>query len=692
MITKFTFLKNFTLPKQRLTLLLLMLCSFGAFAQPAGWNYSVPVTIVENTGNPLSSVQVEIEVNTQALIAANQLQNGCEDLRFASDCAGTMPVSHYVLANCNTDSTRILIEVASLAANDTMMVFMFYGNDTAGANNNLSFLDGPYSATDSVIPSSTNNVVSNSTRCFSFTPTVDLLITHFGKREPTGTDRVVTLWESVAQNIIAQDTVSNAGAGVWSYDQLDNGIFVAQGTEYIHCLFQGQGDGYYFGTSSQIGQHLTYGAMRYCNSCTPATFPTSTLNNYHYGVPDFWYYLPNIAPASVTIGQVLLADAGGAQALCLGDTLTLNGNASGGTAAYTYSWAPNNEIIDNAVATPRVYPSANATYTMTVTDANGCVFSDSAALTVRAVTLTSTTSDANCETSPNGSAAVVASGTAPYTYLWSNGDTAAQANGLIPGSYTVMVTDSFGCSSVDSITVGFTNPAPVVALGADTTICDGNDLTLDAGTQSIYSWSNGSSNQTITVNAAGSYSVTVTDANGCQNNDSILVAVSAPSVTLPADTCVLQTITQTLDAGAGFSSYLWSNGATTQTITVMVPDTGSYSVTVTDQFGCTATDDIFISLCVGIDPAQLWNVGLEVFPNPFGNEASVRFTIDEPSNLVSLRIFDVKGRLVHSGKLENLMSGEHTWKINAAEIPAGIYYLEVSNGQKRAQKEIAIIR
>ena len=330
---------------------------------------------------------------------------------------------------------------------------------------------------------------------------------------------------------------------------------------------------------------------------------------------------------------------------------------------------------------------------MTVTDGNGCTNTDDVMVTVNQVLASTSSSDASCATSTNGSAAVVVStGTAPFTYLWSNGDTAAQANGLMPGTYTVVTTDSFGCTALDTAVVGFTNPAPNVNIGPDTTICDGNDLTLDAGTQSLYSWSTGSSSQTITVNTAGAYAVTVTDANGCQNTDSIQVAISAPSVTLPADTCVLEQITVTLDAGAGFTSYNWSNGANTQTITVMAPDTGAYTVTVTDAFGCTATDDIFISLCVGIDPAQLWNVGLEVFPNPFGNEASVRFTLDEPSSLVDLRIFDAEGRLVYSGKLENLLPGEHTWKVNAAEIPSGIYFLEVSNGVKRAQKEIAIIR
>src|SRR4029079_12937446 len=120
-----------------------------------------------------------------------------------------------------------------------------------------------------------------------------------------------------------------------------------------------------------------------------------------------------------------------------------------------------------------------------------------------------------------------------------------------------------------------------------TRFCVGGSVTLTASSAASYAWSNGATTSSITVNASGSYSVTVTDANGCSATSAATnVTVNplpAASITGSGPTTFCAGCSVTLTASSG-ASYAWSNGATTPSITVN--DSGSYSVTVTDPHGC----------------------------------------------------------------------------------------------------------
>lgn len=148
----------------------------------------------------------------------------------------------------------------------------------------------------------------------------------------------------------------------------------------------------------------------------------------------------------------------------------------------------------------------------------------------------------------------------------------------------------------DNFFVGSPCTPPVVNLGADTTICQGTTLTLNAGsaTGTTYAWSTGATTPTLAVTTAGTYHVTVTQA-GCSASDTIVVGTAAnPTVALGADTTLCDVSTLSLDAGAGTGyTYQWSNNATTQTINVTTA--GTYSVTVTNANGCTGTDEIAVA-------------------------------------------------------------------------------------------------
>jgi hypothetical protein len=160
------------------------------------------------------------------------------------------------------------------------------------------------------------------------------------------------------------------------------------------------------------------------------------------------------------------------------------------------------------------------------------------------------------------------------------------------GGYSVTVSDSHGCSATSAATNVTVNPlpSPTISASGPTTFCAGGSVTLTASSASSYLWSNGATTQAITVNASGVFSVTVTDANGCSATSSAksvtLDLPPTPTISNPDPITMCDGDSANFAASLG-SAYLWSNGATTQAITVTT--SGSYSVTVTDANGCSAT-------------------------------------------------------------------------------------------------------
>ena len=109
-----------------------------------------------------------------------------------------------------------------------------------------------------------------------------------------------------------------------------------------------------------------------------------------------------------------------------------------------------------------------------------------------------------------------------YSYLWSTTETTQTIDVTITGNYSVTITDGLGCTGTDSVNVIF-NSNPTANLGPDQSACDGDIVTLDAGAGYMYLWSDASTNQTIDVTVAGTYSVTITDGNGCNGTDTIII-------------------------------------------------------------------------------------------------------------------------------------------------------------------------
>ena len=184
------------------------------------------------------------------------------------------------------------------------------------------------------------------------------------------------------------------------------------------------------------------------------------------------------------------------------------------------------------------------------------------------------------------------SATGGVSYSWSPGGLTGNPVSVSPSNttnYVVVVTDANGCTARDTVRI-IVNQLPVPTVSPNQTICEGQSVTLSASGGVTYYWNpSGSTSSTITVTpgSSTSYAVNVVDANGCQGTGFVNVTVRPnPTINLQPAVFICSGVNATLDAGTG-TSWLWSNGATSQTISVN--NQGIYTVTVTNQFGCTAT-------------------------------------------------------------------------------------------------------
>lgn len=308
------------------------------------------------------------------------------------------------------------------------------------------------------------------------------------------------------------------------------------------------------------------------------------------------------ATDEVNVGVIALplANAGSDVTLCSGTTATLN--ATGGTS---YTWTPATGLSNSNIANPISNVSVTTVYTVTVEN-NGCTASD-----VVSVNVTNTlVIDAGTDETICSGQGVVLTATGGSTYSWtpntglsSTTGNVVNASPTITTVYTVNVSAG-GCSASDVVTV-FVNPSPTVNISAvgPTTVCTGGSVSLTSTTSvSSYTWSNGATTSSITVNVTDNYYLTVSDGSCTANSNIIAVTVYTPSVaniTPNGSTTFCNGDSLILSANTG-SVYAWSTGATTQTISVNTA--GTYSVTVDDLYGCAPATSASITVAVNPNP------------------------------------------------------------------------------------------
>ncbi|MBI2968506.1 MAG: gliding motility-associated C-terminal domain-containing protein, partial [Bacteroidetes bacterium] len=317
------------------------------------------------------------------------------------------------------------------------------------------------------------------------------------------------------------------------------------------------------------------------------------------------------AAASATINEpaalfvFVIADSASCNGTCDGGAIA---TASGGTATYSYLWS-------NSIQTPIVNNLCPGLYTVTVTDAKGCLVMSAANVLQPQTVIVAITGSGNvtCNGSGNGWAQSVASGgTSPFTYQWSNNQQTGQTTNLSGGEYTVTVSDLYGCTGSASVIITEPLLLTIVVTGVNTScfgVCDGSGTAIVSGgvTTYTYLWDGNAQFQNsaaATGLCAGSFSVTVTDFNGCQVTGNVNITqpqILSFNATPVSSTCGNPNGSACVSIIGGLSPYtvVWDDPLVTNGLCLNNVNAGVYNPVVTDGNGCTYTYPVIINDLAG---------------------------------------------------------------------------------------------
>lgn len=396
--------------------------------------------------------------------------------------------------------------------------------------------------------------------------------------------------------------------------------------------------------------------------------------------------------------EILSVNSNATDVLCKGDTSgAVLAIPSGGTSPYTYLWSnsSNNQGINQISA---------GTYTVTVTDANGCLYYSGAVVSEPDLPLTinAVPNPVSCFGYQDGSLAVnLSGGTIPYTLIWDNNTYVLSTNqqsieGLRPGVFNLFVTDANNCINNKSYTIGSPDSV-IIDISATIVSCfNGNDgsiaVNIDGGTEPYtYLWSNSATTHNLELVAADLYQVSITDANNCEYHASIRVNEMSKNLVAglikPTSCKDLNdgSISLSVTGGAGSHHFMWSNGTTLQNAINL--SSGSYQVLVSDDNHCET------SLDFQIEPNNIecLEIPSSFSPNNDGiNDNWVIRSLDVYRD-ASVRIFNKWGNLLYE-RQGVYIPWEGTF--NSKPLPADVYYyiIDLNNGDRPYTGTITILR
>ena len=337
-----------------------------------------------------------------------------------------------------------------------------------------------------------------------------------------------------------------------------------------------------------------------------------------------------------------------------------------GGSDYTYLWS-------NGSSSQTVSSLAAGSYSVTVTSVDGCMTTNTFTINnSSAVTLNTNVVQESCNDCNNGQITVTPAGGNGFTYLWSNGATTQSISNLAPGTYTVTVTASNGCTATTTVAINeFGCPGITLAISKTDPPCFGDcngtatATPIGGNLPYTYQWSNGATTQIANGLCPGGYTVTIVDATGCVQTESVTITPGAQLFT--NITQLNGTITAIGNGGTQPYGYAWNTGETTASIT---PDSsGTYTVIITDANGCVTTVAIEF---VYTSSVQIQAFQGKIYPNPA--QSFVYIELPEWIGHYDISVYSVNG-----GQIENLSISSYGdgAQIDVASLNPGMYILKI---------------
>ena len=352
--------------------------------------------------------------------------------------------------------------------------------------------------------------------------------------------------------------------------------------------------------------------------------------------------------------------------ICVGQSFTIT---PGSATANSFTYSPIGPVVS---------PTTTSSYTVSGTDANGCVGSNSETVNVNTLPIITVNSGTICV----GQSFTITPGSATassFTYS----PIGPVVSPTLTSNYTVSGTDANGCVGSNSDTVNV-NKLPIITVNSGT-ICVGQSFTLTPGGASSYEYSSGSS--VVSPTTTTSYTVTGTSGKGCMDTASVVIDVNKlPTLTLTASSATVCTSSSVTLTPGGASTYTLTNTNATGTIFTNSPSTTTqYTVTGTDNNGCVNKDTlsvVVIACTTDISRLEGNNSQVLLYPNP--NNGSFTISIDNLTINATLEIYNGIGQLVYSQAMNKEFETINTNLMN------GFYTVKIQNGQGNTIKHIVI--
>lgn len=376
-----------------------------------------------------------------------------------------------------------------------------------------------------------------------------------------------------------------------------------------------------------------------------------------------------------------------------GTTLASNDDSPVGTCNFTLNGLNRFSVIDVGVMPNTTYyivvdgfgATSIGQYELTVEESGGIEVAQDSIVNV------------SCFGDTTGSAALTVTGGVGLAFSWDNGAFTEDLSGLGAGTYVLTASDSTGCVVVDSVVI--TEPMAIAVMDSSASIsCFGDmdgfiDLTVSGGTPGYnYAWSNGDSVSALTGLGVGTYTVTITDANGCvQEGDSVTIieptavaatrAVTDESAPGATDGAIDITVT----GGTPGYTYVWSEGSTTEDISNL--SGGIYCVTITDANGCSIVNCDTVATLVTVDVAGLNS--FDVYPNPTQGLAKLNLELAATAD-VEIDVINVTGQVIMSFKDSGIQNRQY--ELDLTDQPQGIYLVRLNLNGQVATKSLILSR